>query len=773
MKDIDEIVRRMTLDEKIAISSGATSWTTLAIPRLGVPSIRLSDGTNGVRFQKNSDNARESTFFEKLNYSFDSKSAVANTYPATCFPSGSAIACSWNRKLVYDLASAIAHECKVLDIQLLLGPGMNIRRHPLTARNFEYYSEDPVLSGDLAAAFVDGLQSHGVGACVKHFACHNSDNRRTRLNIRVSERALNEIYLEGFRRVVRQTSPVALMTSYNKVNGVDMCADNTLVKDVLKGDWQYPGTVICDFGGIKDIIKASEGLIDLQMPKVRISPTVLRKAIEDGSLSEKVLDERIRKILRLVFSIGELDKKAAGLDDDFPDHHALAVKAASESIVLLKNERALLPIEKKEGVKIAVIGMLAQEPLFQGTGCAVVNAQCVDIPYDEIVKNCQGAADVAYAQGYLADGSSSEALFQQACNTAERADIAIVFVGSSLPRETDDYNRKDMQLCPSHNKLVHAVASVQKKTIVVVAGGDVSELHWCKDVPVIIATWFSGEGMGKALADILFGNINPSGKLSATVPVRLCDTPSYLSFYDTPLDVDYGEGIFVGYRYYDRKGIAPLFPFGYGLSYTSFQFSELGIGVDKETKSIVVTVCVANIGKLAGAEVVQLYVRQPNASQLRPLRELKGFEKVYLENGESRKIEFSLSYEDLGFYHQEYHKWFTENGTYIIEIGNSSRDIKLNQSVHIDDQILPRRKVDWDCGFRELFEAPEAEELVWNFMKRFGLLDEQQINEQVKEKLMNTFWSIRSFFDLRSSQVSFADVDELINEINEKIGMKR
>ena len=382
-EQIEEIISKMTLHEKVLLCTGKNSWRTRDYEKLGIPSILVSDGTSGVRFQIGSDQPEEMSFYDSLGGSFDNEEAMSRTYRATCFPSGSAIASSWDTELIGEIGKKLAGECKELGINMLLGPGMNIHRHPLTARNFEYYSEDPVITGEMAAAIVSSVQHEGVGTCMKHFACHNSDSRRTRVNVHVSERALREIYLAGYERVVRKAHPVSLMTAYNKINGEEVSGDNRITRDILKDEWGFDGTVVCDWGAVKDPVEASKGRIDLQMPLSKSSAAYLEQAVETGQLDEKLVDERVARILKLVFQLKEWE---AGWDTvKHEDSHWLAVEAAAESMVLVKNENQILPLKPQKGEKIAVLGHMAKEPKYQGTGCAAVHARKVDIPYDQMI----------------------------------------------------------------------------------------------------------------------------------------------------------------------------------------------------------------------------------------------------------------------------------------------------------------------------------------------------------------------------------------------------
>lgn len=762
-KDIPSIVSQMTLDEKVALCTGSTAWSTLQIPRLGVPSIRTSDGTNGIRFQKHSESGDKKTFYDRLFFSFDDAYAIANTYEATCFPCGSALACSWDRDLILRVAAAVAEEAKALNIQLLLGPGLNLRRHPLTARNYEYFSEDPCLSGEIAAAYVRGLQDNGVGACIKHFACHNSDSLRTRVNCNVSPRALHELYMEGFRRAVK-AHPLALMTSYNKVNGHDMSGDNPLIRSVVRGEWHYDGMIVCDYGGIKDILAASRGGIDLQMPSEILSSKVLYDAVSNGEFPLSFVDERVEHILRAVFRAYSLPRRECRAIA-YDAQHALAVEACAESIVLLKNDGRLLPLCPDHVRKIAVIGEYAMRPLYQGTGCAIVNTPHADVPYEEIYNLAGKTTTVTYSPGYLSTGPEED-LLREAVAAASDADVAIIFVGSRLPLEDDDYNRKNMSLDDGHDELVEQISMVQRNTIVIVCSGDAVLLPWCNHVKSVLSAMYGGEGMGSAIAEILFGKRVPCGHLTVTFPKAEEDTPAYLSFNSNSLDLIYGEDIFAGYRYYQKKKCSVLFPFGHGLSYTEFDFCAMNCRIDEAEEILHIDVSAKNIGAFAGKAVVQIYIEQKSPSLSRPIHELKAFGKVFLSPGETAAVSFDIPVSELGYYSPEHLSWVTENDTYIVKAGLSCEDILLSTSVLLSKQVQSPKRIPWDAAFRELFSSDAGNRLTWDFLIKHGLLTKEQATAQTEERLTKTFWSVRSYLDSRSDNIRFEEIDELIAKIN-------
>lgn len=753
---IEALIGQMTLDEKISLITGKNSWQTQEIERLSIPSITMSDGTNGVRFQKGSDSAVRLGFLEAIQGSFDNDEAIARTYEATCFPTGSAAACSWDRQLLEEIGSAIADECRDLGIDLLLGPGMNIRRHPLTARNYEYYSEDPCLSGEMAASMVNGIQKQGVGACVKHYVCHNSDSYRTRVNSNVGERALNEIYLAGFERAVKKAGPVSLMTAYNQVNRIEVSGDSPLVKEVLKRDWEYDGAVISDWGAVKDIVEATKGGLDLQMPYSPASMKRLNNAVISGVLSEPMVDDRVRRVLNLVFRLQEMHQDKSAPSDRLK-HHELARRAAAESMVLLKNEDTILPIELKHCKKIAVLGLLAEEPAFQGTGCSIIHTDHVDIPLDLIRESCKESIEVVYAPGYKKDGTTDDSLLCEAVGAARDSETVLIFAGNLSPAESDDYNRKDMSIAGGHERLIREVSKVNSNVVVVLANGESVEMAWADGVKGILDTWYGGEGMGAAVVDILFGKKNPCGKLSATIPVKMSDTPAYLGFTGNKFEMDYGEGIYAGYRYYDKKELEPAFPFGFGLSYTTFSYGDLkiegnGSKADDGSGEIRVTANITNTGSRQGKEIVELYISQKNPKEPRPVRELKGFEKVELKPGESRKVTFVLTERDFAYYSLSSHQFVTDQDTYTVEIGASSRDIRLSKDVWVlfDSGRNTREILRDDCGFTELFADKKREEKFFDFLVEQGLIQKDQADGEMRERMITSFWPVRVYMDMNA-----------------------
>lgn len=682
---IEELIRQMTLEEKAALCSGQGPWHTQALARLGLPALTLTDGPHGVRLATNP---------EKLG--------EWNHHPATCFPTNSAMASSWNTDLAREVGNALAEECKALGVHVLLGPGINMKRSPLCGRNFEYYSEDPVLAGEMGAATVQGVQERGVGTSVKHYACNNQEFERMSINAEVDERTLREIYLSAFERVVKKAKPWTVMCAYNRINGVYGAEHRYLLTDILRDEWGFDGLVVSDWGAVNDRVEGIKAGLDLQMPgPAPRDDEKIAQAVRSGELDESVLDETVRRYLTLVFKALE---RESSTEVDFSAHHLLARKAAAECMVLLKNN-GLLPLDAATLGSLAVIGRTAVEPRFQGGGSSQVNPTKIDIPLEEIKKLARDAA-VTYAEGYPDNDKIDAELIAEAVSLAKQAEVAILFVGLPDRIESEGYDRRDMDLPENQVRLIEEVAKVQQNVVVVLNNGAaVTMTPWIDKVPAVLEAWLPGQAGGGAIADILFGKVNPSGKLSETFPVKLADNPSYLNFPGENGVVRYGEGLFIGYRYYDKKQIRPLFPFGYGLSYTEFAYSDLKLDRTemKDTDQLTVTLTVKNVGARAGKEVVQLYVSPKQSRLMRPDKELKGFAKVALEPGEAKTVTFTLSARDFAYYDPSYKTWVVETGDYEILAAKSAADVVLRTTVKVESTQQLRKPLTKDSSLKEWF----------------------------------------------------------------------
>ena len=666
MTDIQSIIEQMTLEEKAALCSGATAWSTTPIDRLGVPELYVTDGPHGVR------------------RAAEAGTLISQSLPATCFPTASCLASSWNVDLLTQMGQALGEECVALKVDVLLGPGTNMKRTPVGGRNFEYFSEDPYLAGEMAASFINGVQSQGVGTSLKHYAVNNQEYERFRISAEVDERTLREIYLPAFETAVKKAQPWTVMCAYNKLNGTYCSEHHELLVDILKDEWAFEGFVVSDWGAVHDRVKALQGGLDLEMPgpKDRRVKAVV-DAVQAGELDEAVLNEAVRRILRIVFKAAETPK---GGTFDVDVHHTLARQIAAEGMVLLKNN-GLLPLKNPQ--HIAVIGRAAENPHFQGGGSSHINPTKVAVPFKELQQLAE-QAELTYAEGYPTDNSFQQPLIDEAVTLAQAADVALLFVALPGFKESEGYDRADLDLTPQQVALIKAVAAIQPNTIVILNNGaPVAMSEWIDDTAAVLEAWMMGQAGGGAIADVLLGKVNPSGKLAETFPARLIDTPAYLNSPGEAGAVRYGEGLFIGYRYYDAKELPVLFPFGYGQSYTTFAYGAPRVSTStfKDVEGLTVSVAVTNTGSLAGKEVIQVYVHDHQARLVRPPKELKGFAKIELQPGETRTVSIPLDFRAFAFYDPAYHQWITEDGEFDILIGASSADIRGTVTVTLQSTL--------------------------------------------------------------------------------------
>ena len=683
--DIATLLAQLTLEEKAALCTGASMWTTVPIERLGIPAIKMTDGPHGVRCVP------------------DVTAVSADSLPATCFPTASCLAATWDPDLIRQVGEALGQEARALGVNVLLGPGVNMKRSPLCGRNFEYYSEDPFLAGGLAAAFVAGVQSQGVGTSVKHFAANNQETERLRIDAVVDERTLREIYLPAFEAAVKKGRPWTVMCAYNKLNGVYCSEHQGLLTDILKREWGFDGLVVSDWGAVHDRVKALQGGLDLEMPgpQPRRTQAVI-DAVRSGALDEAVLDEAVRRILSMVFKAAQT---SLGGEFDVDGHHALARRVAGEGIVLLKNN-GILPLRTPR--RIAVIGRSAKEPHFQGGGSSHVNPTRVDIPFDEVQK-LAGDAQVTYAEGYPAGRAFDQALIDEAAAAARAADVALLFIALPAFIESEGYDRSDLGLTPQQVTLIQAVCAAQPNAVVILNNGSALTMgEWLDGPAAVLEAWMMGQAGGGAIADVLFGKVNPSGRLAETFPRKLADTPAYLNFPGGAGQVRYGEGIFIGYRYYDAKEMPVLFPFGYGLSYTTFAYSNprLSAEVFDDVEGVSVMVDVTNAGTVAGKEVVQVYVHDRQSKLVRPPKELKGFAKVELQPGETKTVTIPLDFRAFAYYHPSYRQWITEDGEFDILIGASAADIRCSLTATLRSTVKLPCILNRESTVREWLEDP-------------------------------------------------------------------
>ncbi len=667
MKDIPHLISQMTLEEKASLCSGLNFWYLKGIERLDIPSVMVTDGPHGLRKQAGSSD----------------HVGLNESVPATCFPTASALAASWNRDLLYQVGEALGEECLQEKVGVILGPGANIKRSPLCGRNFEYFSEDPYLSGEMAKSHINGVQSKGIGTSLKHYAVNNQEFRRMTIDAVIDERALREIYLAGFEIAVKEAQPWTVMCAYNKINGTYAAEHKTLMTDILKEEWGHEGLVVTDWGAMNDRVKGLKAGIELEMPgSPNGNDEKLVAAVKAGQLDEAVLDRAITRVLQLIFKAEEPLAQDHNFDPD--THHALARKVAGEGAVLLKNEGAILPLNAK--AKIALIGRFAKEPRYQGAGSSLMNPTQLDNLYDEMV-NLVGEENLSYAAGYDATGNHpNQGLIAEAVTTAQSADIVVVCAGLTDMYEVEGLDREHMDLPPGHNALIEAMAKAHDKVVVVLSNGSPVTMPWLDGVTAVLEGYLGGQAGAGAVADILMGKINPSGKLAETFPIQLADNPSYHTFPGGPATVEYRESIYVGYRYYDTVQQEVLFPFGFGLSYTSFEYSELQLSQEKmsESDTLTITVKVKNTGTVVGKEIVQVYVHDVETSSFRPEKELKGFEKVALEPGEETAVSIQLDRRAFAFYNTKLNDWTVETGMFNILVGASSQDIRLQAQVAVN-----------------------------------------------------------------------------------------
>ena len=676
--NIASLLAALTLEEKASLCLGSDFWHTAPIPRLGIPAVALSDGPHGLRKQPDEGD----------------HVGISGSLPATCYPTASALGSSFDPDLVRRVGEALGAEALTQGVAVVLGPGINIKRSPLCGRNFEYFSEDPLVSGVLGAALVEGVQSQGIGTSVKHYAANNQETDRLRVSADVDERTLREIYLPGFERVVTQARPWTVMCAYNKVNGVYASENPWLLTEVLRDEWGFDGLVMSDWGAVHDRVAALDAGLDLEMPPNHgVSDAAIVAAARSGELDEAVLDRAVARVLRLVdralsgaIDVGEEATARPGFDAD--GHHALARAAAAECAVLLKNDGDLLPLQPSAGDTVAVIGEFARTPRYQGAGSSRVNPTQVDNAVDELQAAVPDGVRVVFAPGFgIGTTTVDDELAAEAVALAGRASVVVVFLGLPDADESEGFDRTHLDLPANQTALVGRLAAANPNLVVVLANGSAVRLSdWEQHAAAILECWLSGQAAGGAAADLLVGAANPSGRLAETLPLRLEDNPSYLNFPGEHGHVRYGEGVFVGYRGYDALLLPVSYPFGHGLSYTNFEYADLTTtltgNAEDDTLAVAVTCTVTNTGQRAGKEVVQLYVTDPDSSVARPPRELKGFAKTAtLAPGEGQTVTFRLQSRDLSYWSVRQHRWVLEGGTFRLGVGASSRDLRLTTTI--------------------------------------------------------------------------------------------
>lgn len=670
-----DLISQMTLKEKASLCSGKDFWHLKSIERLGLPEIMVCDGPHGLRKQ-NAENK---------------KVGIGNSYPATCFPTAVTTACSWDRDLIYKMGQALAEECLQHGVSVLLGPGVNMKRSPLCGRNFEYFSEDPEFAGEMGAAFIAGVQSKGIGTSLKHFAGNSQEMKRMTSNSIIDERALREIYLRAFEKAVKKSQPWTVMNAYNLLNGTYCSENDWLQNKVLRDEWGFKGAVVSDWGAVNDRVAGLNAGNDLEMPSSGgVNDAKIVEAVKCGVIDETTLDERVDKLIDIILK-GAANKKP-GYKFDVRAHNLLSRQIAEQSMVLLKNDGNILPLKRVEGEYVAVIGAFADNPRYQGAGSSIINPTMIDSGRRAFNNS---PISVKFADGYDRSGKrkNEDAYITEACNLAKNASKAVVFIGLTDDYESEGFDRSTMKLPDGHNRLVEAVSRVNDNVIVVLEGGSPVEMPWADDVKAILNAYLGGQSVAPAIVDVLTGKANPCGKLAETYPVCLKDTPTSFRYPDSKEDVQYRESIFIGYRYYDKVERNVRFPFGFGLSYTSFEYSDIKLKKKNLTKGegAKVTFTIKNTGDVAGSEIAQVYVAKPESKIFRAPKELKGFVKIHLDPGEEKKVSVELDDRAFAFWNTATEDWCVESGEYKILVGASSRDIRLEAAAKMkseDDETI-------------------------------------------------------------------------------------
>lgn len=710
----EEVIKKMTLEEKATLCVGADYWHSAKATQYNISQITMSDGPHGLRVQK-----------EKSDNLGINKSEIS-----TCFPALSTIGNSWNKENAYKIGESLGKEARKEDVNIVLGPAINIKRSPLCGRNFEYISEDPYLTGILGSEYVKGLQSQQVGACVKHFAVNNQENRRRTINAVVDERTLREIYLKAFQMIIEKSKPWSIMSAYNKING-KYCSENEhLLKDILREEWKFEGIVISDWGAENNRVDGLKATHEIEMPGGRGNGIQeIIQAVNTGKLDEKDLNEAVDRII-------ETSKKGTNttkLEKYKPEeHHKIALEIAEDSIVLLKNEQNILPIKNE---KIALIGDMAKFPRYQGAGSSSINPFKIENAYDNFIKN---NIEFEYSQGYeRIESENDKNLREKAIEVAKRNKKVVIFAGLTENYESEGVDRTSLDLPTNQNKLIEEISKINNNVIVVLSNGSPVTMPWINKVKGVITGYIGGEAGGKAIVNCLIGKVNPSGKLAESYPLKLEDTPCFKNFPGTELTVEYKESIYVGYRYYNKQKTKLLFPFGFGLSYTEFEYSDLKI----DEKEIEVRFKIKNIGKAKGKEISQIYISQENPKIFKPIRELKQFEKTELEIGEEKEVKVQLDKSSFEYFNPETKKWEVEEGIYEIQIGKSSEDIILKSKIKINSEdatISKKYPEKYYTGEIQNITDKEFEEILENKIPEKHLKLEQITDENTLEQIKET-----------------------------------
>lgn len=753
---IREIIAKMTLEEKAGLCSGADFWHTKAVERLGVPASMVSDGPHGLR--------KQDVEGDHLG--------MNDSIKAVCFPAGCGTAASFNRELITTMGEALGNECQAEGVSVILGPAVNIKRSPLCGRNFEYYSEDPLVASEMAGSLIKGVQNKNVGTSIKHFLANNQEHRRMSSSSEVDERTLREIYLAAFEGAVVNQKPWTVMCSYNKINGVYAAENEEYLTKVLRKEWGFEGYVMSDWGAVNARVEDLAAGLDLEMPSTNgINDKLIVEAVQAGTLKEEVVDLACERILNIVYRYEENRDKTAVFDRD--KDHEIARKVAEETIVLLKNED-ILPL--KENQEVVFIGKYAKAPRYQGGGSSHINSHKVT----SAVEAAAGMSNVTFVQGFDdKEDKLDEALLAEAVEAAKKANVAVIFAGLPDSFESEGFDRSHMSMPNCQNELIKRVAEVQPNTVVVLHNGSPVEMPWVNEVKGILEAYLSGQAVGGACVDILFGKVNPSAKLPETFPIKLEDNPSYLYYFGEKDKVEYREGVFVGYRYYDTKKMEVLFPFGYGLSYTTFEYSNLTVSSDSITDqdTVKVSVDVKNTGNVAGKEVIQLYVCDKVSTVIRPVKELKEFAKVELQPGETKTVTFELGNRAFAYWSVELHDWHVESGEFEILIGKSSRDITLSKTIEVTGTVKLPITYTLDSTLGDLMENPEATPFLETLMKGniFFSGENDEDSDAAKEAIskemlmaMIKYMPLRAMLSF-SSELRREDILDILAKLNKTV----
>lgn len=750
----EAMVGKMTLDEKVHLWTGYTYWTTYPIERFQLDECVMSDGPHGVRKVKEMDHLGQ-----------------AVNERATGFPTSVAMGATWNKELLYQTGQVLGQECQGIGIDLLLGPAVNMKRSVLGGRNFEYISEDPVLAGKLGAEMVKGIQSTGTGACVKHFACNNSESNRMTLDVIIDERTLREIYLKVFEIIVKEAHPKAIMGSYNKINGEYSCENKKILTDILRNEWGYDGIVLSDWLAVDDCVKAVKAGLNLEMPG---NPAVYRKlkeAVENGTLSEYVLNERVIELLTVILT---LEEQRNPQKINWEKNREVAQNVAAQSMVLLKNENGLLPLNWEKLKKVALLGDFVIHPRTQGGGSSKVSVEKEENIFTALQSHVGQDTELVYAKGYEASGETDEHLLKEARKIVEDCDVVIIFAGLPESYESEGYDRNSMKMPEGHLKLIQEITKMRKDVVVILSNGSAIEMPFFQEVQAIVEAWLLGQETAEAIAKMLAGDTQPSGRMPETFPNNLEEEAANFNFYVEDGKLFYGERMMFGYRYYDKKKMNPAIPFGYGLSYTEFAYSDLKVSRTELTDqdSLQVSVKIKNTGSCAGYEVVQLYISNKQKQRLHPEKELKQFEKIYLQSGEERNISFILDKSDFQCYSEKDRRWVVEEGKYEILIGSSSRDIHCTETIKITIVNQLVGEINEKSTLEEWMNHPKGKFLAEEMLKHyrgFGVGDQGKTFEQLSYFVQRIMLEMPMPRLITASKGSFTEkeLEEMVRKIQE------